>query len=298
MVEYIEELKKYLPLDFGDADNNEFKDYYIKSYIDNCERNNLQLSFLSFHILFMAIIYKHFWFLKNYSFSHVAPLINNNKNYESIENLFAVHEITESSAVRDILARISFDSNESKKVVELVEIRNSCAHACGKIYYKAVSEIEDELRKAIKQEEKIFRKIKNCIKNVFINLLHEFWDSSDYETISSFDKIEAWVVDLTLSPIEIQYILETSKEEFLSQYNEPTYIISYYIMMEALRNKLIDSNIYDYDEDAYFKALGSYINNLTIEQYESITGELENEINRLYQKYSTISYEKFIECLD
>lgn len=297
MVEYIDELSKYLPVDFGNVENNEFKEYYKKSYIDNYESENYQLSYLSFHILFMTIIYKHFWFLKNYSYAQVEPLLRNNGKYRNLDNVFSIFEINESDAIRDILARVSFDSNESKKVVELVDVRNSCVHACGKIYYKEQTEMENELIKAIAQEEKIFNKIKECIRKVFVEAVHEYFESPNFDNTLSIDEARKWTVQMMLSPAELIYLMETNESDVLIDYNDPTYKISFYIILETYRNIVIDKFLYYDDLEDYLVLLKEYVKTLTMEQFNSISMFLEYEINELHEKYSTISYSDFISGL-
>ena len=67
MEEYIHKLLYYLPIDFGDTENNEYKTYLVQACCENYTNEKFQFSLMAFHMLFMAFLYKEFWTLKTYS---------------------------------------------------------------------------------------------------------------------------------------------------------------------------------------------------------------------------------------
>lgn len=80
MEEYIQKLLYYLPIDFGDTENNEYKTYLVCACCENYTNEKFQFSLMAFHMLFMAFLYKEFWTLKTYSHERVkdcAGLMDN-----------------------------------------------------------------------------------------------------------------------------------------------------------------------------------------------------------------------------
>ena len=74
MEEYIQKLLYYLPIDFGDTENNEYKTYLVRACCENYTNEKFQFSLMAFHMLFMAFLYKEFWTLKTYSHERVERL--------------------------------------------------------------------------------------------------------------------------------------------------------------------------------------------------------------------------------
>lgn len=116
MEEYIQKLLYYLPIDFGDTENNEYKTYLVRACCENYTNEKFQFSLMAFHMLFMAFLYKEFWTLKTYSHERVERLCRANGQFESVENVFDSSTIPEQTFIDSYLGVFSWHANKRSEV--------------------------------------------------------------------------------------------------------------------------------------------------------------------------------------
>lgn len=153
MEEYIQKLLYYLPIDFGDTENNEYKTYLVRACCENYTNEKFQFSLMAFHMLFMAFLYKEFWTLKTYSHERVERLCRANGQFESVENVFDSSTIPEQTFIDSYLGVFSWHANKRSEVKEFVDKRDRCAHNSGFIQYdqEAVGKYFDDVLKNIEK---------------------------------------------------------------------------------------------------------------------------------------------------
>jgi len=83
MIEYIDELSKYLPLncDYVEDDQADNENYtaYINYLRETCNENignqKYQFALLAFHMMFMSIVFRQFWCLKERDYEKVNVFV-------------------------------------------------------------------------------------------------------------------------------------------------------------------------------------------------------------------------------
>lgn len=205
---YIDKLAFYVPMDFESEVNNQFRRYYISAFIDNHKNNKVQLAYLCFHIIFMTSLYKQFWLLKAYDALSVEHLCRNNKEYNSFNGFFEVSSDSEKNYINHIMGVLGFDRNQKKKVMDLVDVRDQCAHAYGEIYYNTVDDVEHYYKEALKWTEKIQVKTQSQLMRAFYKKIADFQGGKDLLSGALTDII---VKKLNLSLSDCKTIIEKYK---------------------------------------------------------------------------------------
>ena len=194
MEEYIQKLLYYLPIDFGDTENNEYKTYLVRACCENYTNEKFQFSLMAFHMLFMAFLYKEFWTLKTYSHERVERLCRANGQFESVENVFDSSIIPEQTFIDGYLGVFSWHANKRSEVKEFVDKRDRCAHNSGFIQYdqEAVGKYFDDVLKNI---EKIALANAENIQSTFKSSIMRYINSPAFQTTSMGDFIQRELAD-------------------------------------------------------------------------------------------------------
>ena len=170
-----EEIESYLPIDFYDEDNNNYKEYLLSALEENYCHGKYQFCIIAANILFMCCICKKFYFLKlngdtiSYD-SGMRPDI-----FESANTMFDLSEYDEKKSIYACLKTLHVHVNEIDDAKEIINKRNHCAHVCGKIQYgkkethhffeSIISKLELAQEKCNKRMvEKLFKDFNDHIK--------------------------------------------------------------------------------------------------------------------------------------
>lgn len=295
MEDYIYQLSEYLPIDFGNDENNYFKDNYILSYKDNLAHYNLQLAYLSFHILFMTAIYKQFWFHKQYDYETVRSLCEQNNTYKISENMFEISQDSEKDAITNILSKLGFDPNQRRQVANLVTIRDQCAHAYGKIYFREIDDIEHYFKTALKNINKIQVKSKEKLIHEFYSYLYTIWGNNEsFKYKNSSELAKELIIKFQLSANECEFIIDSFKIDLLNNYKDNGYaskylsllMILFYFKSQVIKiTTLYDENMEDIDS-WQLSLLGEFVEKINImssEEMKLFQVEYEDELNRSFE---------------
>lgn len=213
MDEYINKLNNYLPIDFANDENSEYRQYLIETYIENCQKGKYQFALMAFHMMFMSFLYKEFWNLKTYSYSVVAGLCNNNSGFKNINAMFDASIIPEKTVIDQYLSLFSWHINKRDTVKTFVDTRDKCAHASGFIQYQKDG-AERYFLEVIEQAEKISIANKSNTIQTFYNRLNSLLQDSDMlNARTACENALSEMQELKLSCKDIQYILEADEPE-------------------------------------------------------------------------------------
>lgn len=197
----------YLPISFEHKSRNYFIKYLLDALVCNWSNGKYQFSLLSANILFMSIIFRDFWFDDKYLNKQIGLNKQLPKSYyKDAIDYFNLSKYNEKLFLESYLKSLNFDSNEITDIKHLIDYRDHCAHASGKIYYNdikvsgfleeykyAIQEIEK--RRSEKTTDKFYTLYKNNVKPIkeFVKDLMFIYSISIIECkniIGFYDKIE------------------------------------------------------------------------------------------------------------
>lgn len=299
---YIDKLAFYVPIDFGSEENNQFRSYYISAFIDNHRSNNVQLAYLCFHIVFMTSIYKQFWLLKTHDTSKVEPICRQNNVYDSFNNFFDVSSDSEKNYINHIMGILGFDRNQKKKVTDLVDIRDQCAHAYGEIYYKTIDDIEHYYKEALKWTEKIQSKTQSELMTAFYKKISCVQDSKNLLSNSLTVMI---VKELKLSQFDCKTIVDkyqlSELKEICVDFNEYLHLSMIMVVIrlyDKLERSMYADAYMDSAESFKLSVIGDLIKNIALlaDELEDFQISVENELT-LCKDEQIISKEAFDELI-
>ena len=167
--EFHDFIVNYLPVNYRNKNNNYYQEYLLGSLTLCWEKEKYQFVLLTANILFMTIVFKDFWFddkvLKE-TITLDAQLPQS--YYKNAINYFGLSKYNEKIFLRSYLKYLAFDDNDIKNTLHLIDHRDHCAHACGKIYYgrEKVAGFLDLYAEAIKEisdarKSKVLTSVKN-----------------------------------------------------------------------------------------------------------------------------------------
>ena len=142
----------YLPISFEHESRGYFINYLLDALVCNWNNGKYQFSLLSANILFMTIIFRDFWFDDKYLNKQIVLNVQLPQSYyRSATDYFNLSHYNEKLFLESYLKSLSFDDNEIRDIKMLIDHRDHCAHAAGKIYYEniKVAEFFDEYKEAI-----------------------------------------------------------------------------------------------------------------------------------------------------
>lgn len=299
MEEYIYIIRTYLPVEFEEQETNEFIDYLVSAYLENLINEKYQFSFTAFHMLYMTYIYKVKWFLKqqgNVSIEEaLSDFIKQNRG-ASFNTLFDLSQIAEKTSLEKLLKTLSFHINDVDLCKNLVEVRNKCSHASGKIYFKRQPQIENYITEGLDNILAIEKKIKPHLKIIFddfiSNTYHTNWIESD---------IKEWILKNYLSQKDIIEILQF-KPTFLRHNSDNKEVVFQKILYSVLVSELVKyldnrGNFFIKSLTALMKGLASQIDiRKNDEDEEKIKPTQELIEEKIVPIIATLSNEEVIEA--
>jgi hypothetical protein len=270
MEEYIYQIRKYLPIEFAEQETNEFVDHLFSAYLENIRTEKYQFSFTAFHMLYMSYIYKVKWLLKKQRNQQINGSLTEyiNQNRGAVFNtLFDLSQIQEKTTLDKLLKALSFHANDVDLCKNLVEVRNKCSHASGKIYFKRPTQIENYISEEMDNITAIQSKIKPQLKMNLEKFIDDFWGENWIDGC-----VREWVISNYLSEQDVEEILKL-KIPFLSQLSDNKEIILKKLLYCNLVYELIS---YVENKDNYFlKSLQLLMNGL-IDDFD-ISKDAEDE---------------------
>jgi len=205
MEDHVYLLRSYLPAEYEERETTEFIDYLVAAYIENLPTEKFQFSFTAFHMLYMSYIYKIKWFLKQRGNVNIEDslqeFIRQNRG-ASFNTLFDLSQMSEKSSLEKLLRSLNFHANDVDLCKNLVEVRNKCSHASGKIYFKRSQQVENYILEGLDNVNSIQRKIKPLLINIFEEFINENWDKNWIES-----DIKDWIIKNYISQKDIEEIL-------------------------------------------------------------------------------------------
>jgi len=206
MEDHVYLMRSYLPAEFEEEESNEFIDYLVSAYLENLFAQKYQFSFTAFHMLYMSYIYKIKWFLKeqgdNQIEESIQEYVKQNKG-SSFNKLFDLSQFQEKNILDKLLKSLSFHANDVDLCKNLVEVRNKCSHASGKIYFKRPQQVENYILEGLDSVLSIQRKMKPILIKVFDHFIEQNWDNNWIEA-----DIKRWIIDNYISQKDIEEILK------------------------------------------------------------------------------------------
>jgi hypothetical protein len=246
MEEHVYLLKSYLPVEFEDQETNEFIDYLMSAYLENLSTEKYQFSFTAFHMLYMSYIYKVKWSLKeegNTNIEEVLQEFTKQNKGVSFNTLFDLSQFSEKTSLEKLLKTLSFHANDVDLCKNLVEVRNKCSHASGKIYFKRKPQVENYILEELDNIEAIQKKMKGRLKALFESFINTTWKNNWIQA-----DLKEWIVKNYLSQKDIEEILHL-KPSFLKEDSDNKEIVFKKILYSVLVNELIQ---FIDDKDDYF----------------------------------------------
>jgi hypothetical protein len=259
MEEYIYQIRKYLPIEFAEQETNEFVDYLFYAYLENIKTEKYQFSFTAFHMLYMSYIYKVKWLLKEQGNSKINESLTNyisgNKDKKvELNTLFDLSLLPEKTALEKLLNAFNFHANDIAICKNLVEVRNNCSHASGKIYYKRSIQIENYVLEEMDNITAIQSKIKPQLKSNLEKFITDFWEENWIEGC-----VKEWIISNYLSEQDIVELLKL-KMPFFSQLSDNREVI---LKKLLYCNLVYELTSYVENKDNYFlKSLQILMNGL------------------------------------
>lgn len=176
----------YLPISFEQKSRDFFIQYLLEALVLNWENKKYQFSLLSANILFMTIIFRDFWFDDKHARKSIVLNEQLPKSYYlNATDFFNLSPYNEKLFLDSYLKSLQFDNNEIKDIKALIDHRDHCAHASGKIYYddskvagffeeykEAIIKIESKREKStLKQLIELYKGRKSCLKEFIKDLI-------------------------------------------------------------------------------------------------------------------------------
>ena len=296
MIEYLDKIRKYLPISSDDPENIEYLEYLKSAYEENIDNKKYQFALLAFHMMFMTNIYKQFWCLKEYDFAKVKRFCDRNQQLSEIYSVYDMSILKEKDSIAYTMDSLGFHPNKKSDVQQFVDTRDKCAHASGFIQYNE-RDVENHFKKVIEYMEQISIKTKPIVQSMFELTLKEFWNSDSFNRLSSAEKAEKIIGQLKLSPADITHILEIDKEQILNDYKSISFLISYVSVMSVLMIRAgtkEGETAIELGNGYLFEELTKHLSKLSSDEFAKIEIELEDEMNALEQANGTISYGEFM----
>ena len=309
-----EEIIAYLPIDFYDEENNKYRDYLLEALEQNWENEKYQFCILATNMLFMSFLYKSFWFVINKDFETVKDFLIKNPTLK-LDKIFDYGFVPEKNFI-DYFGKVFDVPPSSTKIYkELIDDRDSCAHANGNIEFEK-DDFEAQLQRYYKAITKFFNKHKEKLIFSFLKDYQEFLNKS-FDTITTFTFFDNWCKNEKLSIKELQIIfsecLNTSisttsstikrqpkivteilgesvispeETEDLNLRKLSRILLKYYIYVKS--NREIDYSLKSFEKEVNdllkkepynFRMIINYLQNEMIYNHELIDNDFDNIIN-------------------
>ena len=282
--EFVNFITPYLPIQYKRKANNYYQNYLLENLRLCWENKKYQFVLLTANILFMTIVFKDFWFDdklmgKTVALDKQLPI----SYYKTAVDYFGLSKYNEKIFLKSYLKHLSFDDNEIKDILHLIDYRDHCAHACGKIYYnqQKVSGFLDQYAEVIKSISKVRE------EETKINIKKNY-----AEYITSTGEIKYFIEKLlyvyNLSYNELAYVNKMFKLENTINFQEKAYQILAVYYIDAIIGDFY--NISDYEE--HFESELDALINFNEEKKEEIADIIEKDLgSAALNSFSFINYE-------
>lgn len=300
MDKYINKLNNYLPIDFANDENSEYRQYLIETYIENCQKGKYQFALMAFHMMFMSFLYKEFWGLKTYSYSVVAGLCNNNSGFKNINAMFDASIIPEKTVIDQYLSLYSWHINKRDTVKAFVDTRDKCAHASGFIQYQKDA-AERYFIEVIEQAEKISNASKSNTIQTFYNRFDSLLQDSDMlNARTACENVFSEIQELKLSCRDIHYILNADEPDAVKSDDSGILKVFYFFTMIQMHSEYIGNSSEYFLElpDSHFvDLLYIFIDTCASETKEMLRVQIEDELTQLDSRGCNLDYKKIRDLM-
>ena len=294
--ECVHKLRFYLPVDFGNTENNEYMDYLAQSCCENYRNGKYQFSLMAYHMLFMAVLYKEFWGLKCFSNERVAALCRRNGTYNAIEQVFDASPIPEKSFIDDFFGVFSWHPNRKSTYKEYVDKRDRCAHNSGFVQY-GKEDVESYFADVLRNIERVSQACEESLVEVYSNTLKRYLESPSFESTTTIDFISRELSEKKYSYRDLSKLLAAGRPEGMDSLS---YTLSF-CFSRLFLSLTVENAGYSPENgsDDLIEELCSFWRSLTPEDQETLSLQLEYEIEMLDEKgYSISELRKLIENTD
>ena len=279
----------YLPIDFANAENNEYRQYLVDTFLENCQNGKYQFALMAFHMMFMSFLYKEFWELKTFSFSKVAGLCRADAKFNNINSMFDASIIPEKTMIDQYLSCVySWHLNKRDAVKIFVDKRDNCAHASGFIQYQQ-ADTERYFQDVLEYAQKISDADKPNILSMFFKHLEIFLTKPEEFNAKSageftFNKVR----EMRLSYIDITYILTSPTPKCIFEDESCILKVAYYFTMiqlhssyiEYLSNASLPNNL-SLDDSYFTNQLYLLLETIDSDKRSTLQVQLEDELEYL-----------------
>ena len=250
MEEQVYQIRSYLPVEFDDQETNEFIDYLVAAYLENFSNNKYQFSFTAFHMLYMSFIYKVKWCLRQNGDVLIEDLLaefTKRNSGASFNTLFDFSQLSEKSSLEKLLKTLSFHANDVDLCKNLVEVRNKCAHASGKIYFKRQTQVENYIMEEMDSTQAIQKKMKPYIKSILEEYVAKIWNSNWI-----VNDVHDWIIENYFSQKDIEDLLQV-KFVFLKQDSNSKEVVLKKLLYASIVSEFV--KYIDFTNDFFIKSL-------------------------------------------
>ena len=279
--EYVHKLRFYLPVDFGNTENNEYMDYLAQSCCENYRNGKYQFSLMAYHMLFMAVLYKEFWVLKCFSNERVAALCRKNGTYNAIEQVFDASPIPEKNFIDDFFGVFSWHTNRKSTYKEYVDKRDKCAHNSGFIQY-GKEDVESYFADVLRNIERVSQVCEESLFEVYSNALKGYLESPSFESTKTIDFISRELSKKKYSYRDLSKLLTVGRPEGMDSL---PHILSFHFVRLFLSLTMENAGYSpENGADDLIEGLCSFWRSLTHEDQEALSLQLEYEIEMMDEK--------------
>lgn len=280
-----EEIIAYLPIDFYDEENNKYRDYLLEALEQNWENEKYQFCILATNMLFMSFLYKSFWFVINKDFETVKDFLLKNPTLK-LDKIFDYGFVPEKNFI-DYFGKV-FDvpSSSTKIYKELIDDRDSCAHANGNIEFEK-DDFEAQLQRYYKAITKFFNKHKEKLIFSFLKDYQEFL-KKNFDTITTFTFFDNWCRKEKISIKELEVIFNEINNKKLDSQNLDAYLIETSKILLKLYIGLKTDGKVNYTFESFKNDLGILLLN-----YKSVPNDIISYVQNEFH-YSYVVMEQSI----
>ncbi len=289
--EFVTFITPYLPIQYKRKTSNYYQQYLLENLTLSWNDKKYQFTLLTANILFMTVVFKDFWFDDKISQNSIVldkqlPI----SYYNNAIDFFGLSKYNEKIFLRSYLKSLDFDDNEIKDVLHLIDYRDHCAHASGKIYYNAdkVGGFLNEYARVI-EEITLRRETDSCKK------IKEFYDLhiSSVQGIKYF--IEKLIFEYNLSYKECFAV----KGMFEKQNSIDCLDKVYLLLLKYYLNVVIENYYYDEDNEKKFRADLESIIKLNVDKKSEIADIVEKDLGFVaLEGYGIIPYDEIKAIFD
>ncbi len=265
MEEAIHNLRRYLPIDFGNEENNDYMHYLMNACVENYENEKYQFSLMAYHMLFMAFLYKEFWELKAYSFDRVAALCRANGRFNNISQIFDASLISEKDFMDGFFGVFSWHPNKKSTYKAFVDQRDNCAHNSGFIQYEK-DDVDSYFSDVLRNVEKVSVAAKESLISVYTASIVNYIKGPSFANTTTVDFLSREIAEKKYSYRDISTILGIQCPEEIAGESE---ILAYQVSLVfwALQMEEGDYSI-ELSSQKYIDDLSAFMNGIPLEQRE------------------------------